>query len=125
MTNKEEREMKIAINRCWGGFSLSEEAVKLGRELSKDDTWADAVLEGEMYSDGSGPAELYGDSVHIDYNFPRDDKVLIQVVLHIPSQYSCYTLARLPPIPLTYLLCCIPKELFLIFNIEPFGQFSN
>jgi len=31
---------KVAINRCYGGFGLSDEAKKLGRELSGDVKWA-------------------------------------------------------------------------------------
>lgn len=46
--------MKIAINKCYGGFSVSHEvAVKL-REKGHPIT-----LKGELYSDGSGPAIGY------------------------------------------------------------------
>jgi hypothetical protein len=67
--------MKIAINRCYGGFSLSEAATRRGRELGAK--WAfDICFPGEMYSDGSGPCEsFYG-----NYYAERNDPLLIQVI---------------------------------------------
>lgn len=70
---------KIVINQCFGGFSLSIAAVKLGRELSGDPRWAGGLLPGELYDDGSEVSD-YGDWVHIDHDFPRTDPVLVQVV---------------------------------------------
>ena len=69
---------KIAYNACYGGFSLSRAAVIRGREISGDPKWAGCTLKGEMYDDGSGPAtDDYG---HLDYNHPRTDPVLVQVI---------------------------------------------
>ena len=51
--------MKIVINRCFGGFSLSAEGVKRYRELS---------------------GELDATDYHVGRNLGRDDKFLVQVV---------------------------------------------
>ena len=72
---------KVVYNSCYGGFSLSEKAVKLGRKISGDPKWAGAVLPGELYGDGSGRCERDRfDMFHIDYDIPRHDAVLVSVV---------------------------------------------
>ena len=72
---------KVVYNQCWGGFSLSRKAVELGRKLSGDEKWADITLGGEPYDDGSGVASMdYDDSNYPDSDFPRHDKILVQVV---------------------------------------------
>lgn len=46
--------MKVAINKCYGGFSVSHEvAVKLKEKGHP------IRLEGEMYRDGSGPVQRF------------------------------------------------------------------
>jgi hypothetical protein len=75
---------KVVYNACYGGFSLSVSAVKRAREISGDPKWGDATLPGEMFDDGSGPAKDHGRgdkaAVHLGYDFPRTDPVLVQVV---------------------------------------------
>ncbi len=74
---------KVAYNGCFGGFSLSTKAVLRGREISGNPKWADVVLPGEAYDDGSGVRAsnaLSSDSHHIDYEHPRHDPVLVQVI---------------------------------------------
>jgi len=81
---------KVVYNACFGGFSLSTEAVKLGRELSGDQKWAGTTLVGEMFSDGSGPREGFSrmDCVYIGYDFPRHDPILVKVVETLGSKAS-------------------------------------
>ena len=69
--------MKIVINACYGGFSLSKEAILLARQLSGNPTWGDVVLAGEKYSDGSLKIVIIN-SYHP--NIKRTDKILVQVV---------------------------------------------
>lgn len=54
---------KVVYNACYGGFSLSPEAVRRARALSGNPTWGDADEE-------------YG----FIYDVPRHDPVLVQVV---------------------------------------------
>ena len=90
---------KVVYNACRGGFSLSVEAVKRAREISGDTKWGGATLPGEMYEDGSGPAKDYssfgGSSVHLRYDFPRTDPVLVQVIeeMGAAADGSCASLA--------------------------------
>lgn len=56
---------KIVINVCYGGFSLSREAMKLGRELSGNPNWGDyEILNGNSYYP----------------EVKRDDPILVRVV---------------------------------------------
>lgn len=56
---------KVVYNACFGGFSLSPEAVRLGKALSKSDAWNDVD-------------EKYG---YIDEKLiPRHDPVLVKIV---------------------------------------------
>lgn len=71
---------KIAYNKCFGGFSLSLEAVKRAREISGDAKWAGICLPGEFYDDGSGPVREGMDMYHLDYKHPRTCPVLVQVI---------------------------------------------
>lgn len=68
---------KIVYNSCYGGFSLSKEAIILGRKLSGDNRWAGVLLAGEEYKNGEKCEFFYGS---IEYDFPRHDKVLVDVV---------------------------------------------
>lgn len=66
---------KVVINRCYGGFSLSREAVLLGRGLSGDPEWGGPTITGDKYDNG--------EPVDSDYGYvklPRHDKVLVEVV---------------------------------------------
>ena len=42
---------KVVYNGCYGGFSLSREAILLARELSGNPTWGGACLKGEIYEE--------------------------------------------------------------------------
>jgi len=67
----------VVYNACYGGFALSEAAVRLGRFLSQDQAWAGATLRGETYPDGE-VNDLGYDSYHITIS--RADPILVQVV---------------------------------------------
>lgn len=68
---------KIAINSCYGGFSISEEAVRLGRQISGDPKWPEyPTLPGELYEDGTTLDHFYGAGRDLD----RQDATLIAVV---------------------------------------------
>lgn len=67
---------KIVYNARYGGFSISEAAVRRGREISGDPKWG-GVLKGEQYSDGqlcTSHFNMFGREI------PRTDLVLVQVV---------------------------------------------
>lgn len=64
--------MKIVLNKCYGGFSLSEEQAK-----------AYGVPEEEMY-DGFGGKTYYGGS-----ELERDDPKLIEVIeMSLPNAWA-------------------------------------
>lgn len=63
--------MKIAINKCYGGFGISTEAVLLGREISGEAEWLGITDEILGYG--------HFNSHHVDDKF-RNDPVLIQVI---------------------------------------------
>lgn len=67
---------KIVYNACYGSFSLSRMAVKLGRKLSGDPMWGGPCLIGDRYEDGSLVEDFY--SCYFDG--PRDDKTLVCIV---------------------------------------------
>jgi hypothetical protein len=73
--------MKVVINACFGGFSLSHEAFRRLRELQNEAALKEADY-GEKYDDGSGPRE----KTCLDRNgmfgrdIPRNDPQLVQVV---------------------------------------------
>ena len=68
--------MKIVINACFGGFSVSKKALLRLREL-KEKTALEDCLEGETFNDGS-----ICDFDHDSYcrDIPRDSKLLLQVI---------------------------------------------
>lgn len=68
--------MKIVYNRCYGGFSLSEAAIKLGRKLSGNPEWPEPCLVGDTYSNGEVIKVFYGGGRSLE----RDDKILVAVV---------------------------------------------
>ena len=69
---------KVVYNNCYGGFSLSAEATKLGRQLSDNPKWGGAILEGEKYDDGT-IANIFEPDVNF-VDLPRHDPILVQVV---------------------------------------------
>jgi hypothetical protein len=66
---------KVAINCCYGGFSISEAAVQLAREISGNPTWGGVVLHCEEES----PGNYDWGSYHL-WETERTDPVLIQVI---------------------------------------------
>lgn len=66
---------KVVYNACYGGFSLSREAILLARELSGDMCWGGCYLKGEIVS---------GRKCREDNGYIRDierhDSVLVSVV---------------------------------------------
>lgn len=68
--------MKVVINGCYGGFSLSRKALHQLRELGNEHALAD-VDWGEKYSDGSVNSYHYNGFLR---SIPRDDPQLVQVV---------------------------------------------
>ena len=71
--------MKVAINRCFGGFCLSTEGIKRYRELS---------------------GELEVDDYQIGRNLKRDDKYLVQTVEELgglaSDRYSALEVVEIP-----------------------------
>lgn len=96
--------MKIAINKCYGGFSLSNEA---GIELRKLDV--NVTLKGEKYSDGNCMNiinDLYLNNENFgikdnNYHKWRSDKRLIQVIekLGVEKASGEYSKIRIIDIP--------------------------
>lgn len=89
---------KVAYNACYGGFSLSSDAVLRGRELSGDPNWGDMTLPGEKHRDGS--------ISEIGYPYPnvnRHDSVLIQIVeeLGVKASGDC-AFIKLKEVPYPY-----------------------
>ena len=95
--------MKIAINKCYGGFSLNNEAAKLLKEKGVKITF-----NGEYYSDGSGPKETYGheESHHLsnenfginndeNYDAWRVDERLIEVIEKLGEENVGTRLSRI------------------------------
>lgn len=69
---------KIVINTCYGGFSLSREAVLLGRELSGNPEWCPHSLKEDKYPDGSSLSMDFG-----RWRGSRSDPTLVQIVEQI------------------------------------------
>lgn len=71
---------EIVINADFGGFSLSKEAVELGRELLGGDWPGVSIFESEhsLFS-------AYGTT---DYTFRRDDPTLVEVVKRLGDRAS-------------------------------------
>jgi hypothetical protein len=68
---------KIVINKCFGGYSLSTEAMLRLRELGCQQAIDEPILVGEKYKDGSVVTEQYFSHGR---DIPRDEPLLIQVV---------------------------------------------
>lgn len=67
--------MKVVLNACYGGFSLSREAVIRAREISGNKRWGGAVIAGDIYGNGESVPWDYG---YVDV--PRNDSILVRVV---------------------------------------------
>ncbi len=84
--------IKVAYNNCYGGFSISQKAVRRGREISGDPKWAGPCLNGDEYEDGTVIKESYWDG---GIDLERDDPILIQVIEELGDEAngSCAKLA--------------------------------
>ncbi|KKL76711.1 hypothetical protein LCGC14_2042170 [marine sediment metagenome] len=73
--------MKIVINGCCGGFSLSHAAFLRLREMKNESALAEPDY-GEMWDDGSGPRRESGSEMfaHFLSNIDRSDPQLVVVV---------------------------------------------
>lgn len=69
--------MKVVINTCHGGFSLSRAAFLRLRELGEE-TALNETDVGEYYDDGSGPREDYYEAFCRE--IPRNSDLLVKVV---------------------------------------------
>ena len=69
--------MKVAYNGCFGGFSLSREAVLLGRKISGDEHWNGACIIGDKYEGGDAVTNDYG---QLDDSIERHDSTLVSVI---------------------------------------------
>lgn len=75
--------VKFVINDCFGGFSLSREAVLLGRELSGDPSWGGPCIVGDTYPKGETVDHDYG---YVDVD--RRDAILVEVVEKLKEKAS-------------------------------------
>lgn len=67
---------KIVINACYGGFGLSDAAVRLARKLSGNPKWMDITLKGEIGPDGRRSPFTTG----FNFDAARTDPILVEVV---------------------------------------------
>lgn len=75
----------IVYNACYGGFSLSREAILLARKISGDPKWGGPCLKGDDTEWGE-PLECdYGS---IDHIVERHDPVLVEVVRRLGDKAS-------------------------------------
>lgn len=74
--------MKVVINRCYGGFGLSHEAIMRYAELKG--------FENFTFEEGKFFSNYYhvGDEFFYSYNIERNDPVLIQVVEELGENAS-------------------------------------
>jgi hypothetical protein len=75
---------KVVYNSCYGGFSLSREAILRAREISGDPKWGGSKIKGDEWSPGKPVDRDYG---FID-GIQRHDPVLVQVVEELGSKAS-------------------------------------
>lgn len=77
---------KVVYNSCFGGFSLSREAVLLARELSGNPKWGGACIAGDVHTNGEVVERDYG---HIK-DVPRNDQHLAAVVERLGDKADGY-----------------------------------
>lgn len=73
---------RVVINKCYGGFGLSEEAIEWMRERYPE-VEEMTTLPGEEFSDGSGPSEYV-----YTWDIPRDHEGLVEVVRELGKDAS-------------------------------------
>jgi len=93
---------KIAYNACFGGFSISEAAIRLGRKLSNDPKWGGPCFVGEAYEDGSVIKErIFTHFNSYGRNIPRTDPILIAVIEQlceaVNGSFANVQIHELPP----------------------------
>ncbi|GAG08563.1 unnamed protein product [marine sediment metagenome] len=73
--------MKVVINSCYGGFSISRKAFLKLREMGNKHALKETDY-GELYKDGSGPRRTWGMERGGSFlrDIPRDDKDLIKII---------------------------------------------
>lgn len=91
---------KVVYNACYGGFGLSDEAMKRYGELKglnlvyiSDEKYQDTgrIKFGAWYRDGIKDSEHYVST----YDFERDDPVLVQVVEELGSEKASGEFSKL------------------------------
>jgi len=82
---------EIVINKCFGGFGLTKEAINWMRD-NYDSIEELTTLPGEYYSDGSGPRKDHGS---FGRDIPRDHEALVKIVKNdeIQSDGRCAKLS--------------------------------
>lgn len=84
---------KIVVCHGTCSFCLSEEAAKLGRQISGNPRWFGLVLAGESYPEGEIAERFYGYVFKEDLN--RRDPVLLAVVEQLGVEAASGQFARL------------------------------
>lgn len=67
---------KVVINICYGGFSLSREAIIRAREISGNSSWGGPSIVGDVYNNGE-KVKFHAGFLH---DVARHDPILVQVV---------------------------------------------
>ena len=76
---------KVVKNACFGGFGVSEKAVRRMREMGCEEA-ENLVLAGEEFPNGeTWDGGISGNSVGNEYSMPRDDEHLVKVVEELGS----------------------------------------
>ena len=92
---------KVVYNNCYGSFSLSTEAIKLGRQLSNNPKWGGATLEGEKYDDNTICPPSLSNTHYKDID--RHDPILVQVVEQLgPKAGGKYALLKIAIVKYKY-----------------------
>ena len=100
--------MKIAINKCYGGFSISPACAKILKAKG-----VKVTMKGENYPDGSGPSisedvhtdnEMFGITTDDwqDYNKHRCDTRLIDAIEEIGCEKASGKLAKIAIVEIPY-----------------------
>lgn len=79
---------KVVYNACYGGFSLSDEAIRLGRQISGDPMWGGPTFVGEVYEDGAVIEKRHFTNMNHIYDIERTDPVLVQIVEQLGDKAS-------------------------------------
>lgn len=79
--------MKVVINDCYGGFSLSRKAFLELRKRAVKEALEEADY-GEMYPDGSGPRRDWGMGDSFCRDIPRNHPELVRIVEEMGDKAS-------------------------------------